>query len=149
MARSPASIRRSSEARISGVAYTNDGTNNGGVTTLYTLDSISDQLMIQNLPNAGSQSHVNPVGMNFSTVIGFDIPPGVDTLVANSGVSSGSGLALLTVGSTIQLYGINLVTGAGTLIGNFLNGITPASGLAIQNTPPGADFNGDCRSDFL
>jgi hypothetical protein len=32
---------------ISGAAYTNDETNNGGVTTLYTLDSISDQLKIQ------------------------------------------------------------------------------------------------------
>src|SRR5262249_30772392 len=46
-------------------------------------------------------------------------------------VPSGSGLALLTVGGMVQLYSINLVTGAGTLIGDFLNGITPASGLAI------------------
>src|SRR5262245_25760771 len=30
---------------ISGVAYTNNETNNGGGTTLYTLDSASDQLM--------------------------------------------------------------------------------------------------------
>jgi Domain of unknown function (DUF4394) len=134
---------------ISGVAYTNDETNNGGVTTLYTLDSSSDQLMIQNPPNAGTQSPVGPVGVNFSTVNGFDIPPGVDTLVAGSGVPSGFGLALLTVGGTIQEYSINLVTGAGTLIGNFLNGTTPASGLAIQNTPPVADFNGDNPSDFL
>src|SRR5262249_8262198 len=46
-------------------------------------------------------------------------------------VPSGSGLALLTVGGMVQLYSINLVTGAGTLIGNFLDGMTPASGLAI------------------
>ncbi len=143
-------------AEISGVAYTNDETNvafNGGVTTLYTLDSLSDQLMIQGGPggpNGGIQIPVGPVGVDFSTVSGFDIPPGVDTLVANSGVPSGSGLALLTVGGgTTQLYSIDLVTGAGTLIGDFLNGITPASGLAILNPPSGADFNIDGRGDIL
>ena len=136
---------------ISGVAYTNDETNNGGVTTLYTLDSFTDQLMIANGPggpNGGIQVPVGPVGVDFSTA-SFDIPPGVDTLVANSGVPSGSGLALLTVGGTIQLYSINLVTGAGTLIGNFLDGITPANGLAIQIAPTGNDFNGDGKSDIL
>src|SRR6266511_2819720 len=143
-------------AEISGVAYTNDETNvafNGGVTTLYTLDSLSDQLMIQGGPggpNGGIQIPVGPVGVDFSTVSGFDIPPGVDTLVANSGVPSGSGLALLTVGGgTTQLYSIDLVTGAGTLIGFFLDGFTPASGLAILNTPSGVDFNIDGRGDIL
>jgi hypothetical protein len=34
-------------SEISGVAYTNNETNNSGVTTLYTLDSLSGQLMIQ------------------------------------------------------------------------------------------------------
>ena len=71
---------------ISGVAYTNDGTN---VTTLYTLDSISDQLMIQGgpggnpNPNGGAQNPVGPVGVgDFSTANGFDIPPGVDSGLA-------------------------------------------------------------------
>jgi hypothetical protein len=143
-------------SQISGVAYTNDETGlafNGGVTTLYTLDSFSDQLMIQGLgsnPNGGMQFAVGPVGVgDFSTANGFDIPPGVDTLVANFGVPSGSGLALLTVGGAVQLYSIDLVTGAGTLIGNFLDGITPASGLAILNPPSGADFNVDGRGDIL
>jgi Domain of unknown function (DUF4394) len=121
-------------SEISGAAYTNNETTNGGVTTLYTLDSFSGQLMIQGLggnPNGGIQSPVGSVGVPFSILNGFDIPPGVDTLVANAPVISGSGLALLTVGGTVELYSINLVTGAGTLIGSFLNGITPASGLAI------------------
>jgi hypothetical protein len=144
-------------SQISGVAYTNDETGlafNGGVTTLYTLDSFSDQLMIQTgpngNPNAGVQSPVGPVGVgDFSTANGFDIPPGVDTLVASSRVPSGSGLALLTVGGAVQLYSIDLVTGHGTLIGNFLDGITPASGLAILNPPSGADFNVDGCGDLL
>ena len=133
---------------IAAAAYTNNEPNILGVTTLYTLDSITDRLMIQNPPNTGAQIVVGPVGVDFDSVNGFDIPPGVDTLVANAGVSSGFGLALLTVGGTTQLYSINLVTGVGTLVGNFLNGAIPASGLAIQNTPRD-DFNGDGKSDIL
>jgi Domain of unknown function (DUF4394)/FG-GAP-like repeat len=136
---------------ITGAAHTNNETNNGGVSTLYTLDSLSNSLMIQGglggtpSPNGGIQTLVGLVGVDFSTANGFDIPPGVDTGVP------GAGLALLTttVGGTTGLYSINLGTGAGTLIGNFLNGTTPANGLAIQNTPPAADFNGDNPSDFL
>jgi hypothetical protein len=136
---------------ISEVAYTNDET--GSVaTTLYSLDSVNDALRIANGPggpNGGTHNVANFVGLDFSDANGFDIPPGVDTSVGNSAVSSGSGLALLTVGGTVQLYGINLVTGAGTLIGNFLNGTTPASGLAILNTPFADDFNDDNSSDIL
>jgi Domain of unknown function (DUF4394) len=98
---------------ISGLAYTNDETNvafNGGVTTLYTLDSFTDELMIQNPPNTGTQIPVGPVGVFFSTAAGFDIPPGVDTLVAGSGVPSGSGLALLTFGGPGQTNFLRLCT---------------------------------------
>jgi uncharacterized protein DUF4394 len=38
---------------ISGVAYTNNETNNSGVTTLYTLDSLTDRLMIQGFLGTG------------------------------------------------------------------------------------------------
>ena len=41
-------------------------------------------------------------------------------------------MALLTVGGVTGLYSIDLVTGAATLVGNFLGGL-PATGLAIQN----------------
>jgi Domain of unknown function (DUF4394) len=145
-------------SEISGVAYTNNETNvafNGGVTTLYTLDSLSDQLMIQGFqgmgggPNGGVQTAVGLVGVDFSTA-SFDIPPGVDTLASGFPVPSGSGLALLTFGGgTTQLWSIDLVTGFGTPIGDFLDGITPASGLAILNPPSGADFNIDGRGDIL
>src|SRR5215203_2134306 len=89
-------------AAISGAAYSNNqpGTT---VTTLYTLDSISDQLMIQN-GNTGMQT---AAGVNASV---------------NSGLASGSGMALLTVGGLVGLYNVNLVTGAATLLGSFLGG---------------------------
>ena len=118
---------------ISGVAYTNNQPQNGGITTLYTLDSSADVLNIQNPPNAGIQNLVGPTGVDFSAVGGFDIVAGVNAAASGSPVASGTGMALLTVGGTTGLYNINLVTGAATFVGNFLNGITPVNGFAIQN----------------
>jgi hypothetical protein len=116
---------------ISGVAYTNIQPDGGTLTVLYALDSITDFLTIQNPPNAGMQNPVGPTGVNFSNANGFDIPAGV-----NAPFVSGTGYALLTVG-TVGLYSVNLVNGAATLVGNFLDGITPASGLAIENPAAG------------
>ncbi len=118
---------------VSGVAYTNNQPQNGGITTLYTLDSTADVLNIQNPPNAGVQNLVGPTGVDFSVVGGFDIVAGVNAAASGSPVASGSGMALLNVGGTVGLYSIDLVTGAATFVGNFLNGITPVNGFAIQN----------------
>ena len=120
------------DSAISGAAFTNNEPN-ANATTLYTLDSIFDRLQIQNPPNLGSQTVPVVTTVDISTVNGFDIPAGVDVTTSNSVVSSGSGLALLTVDGAIGLYSIDLVTGVATRVGNFLNGTTPASGFAIQN----------------
>ena len=119
----------------SGNAYTNNQPN-VTATTLYTLDSSTDQLLIQNPPNAGTQTNPITVTLNgnpldFSSSNGFDILAGVNVTTSNS-QASGSGLALLTVGGTTGLYGVDLTTGAATRIGDFLDGATPVSGLAIQ-----------------
>ena len=77
---------------VSGVAYTNNQPQNGGITTLYTLDSTADVLNIQNPPNAGVQNLVGPTGVDFSVANGFDIPVGVNAPALNSPVASGSGV---------------------------------------------------------
>ncbi|MEJ5385488.1 MAG: DUF4394 domain-containing protein [Fimbriimonadales bacterium] len=57
---------------IVGSAYTNnfDGTT---ATVLYNIDARQDVLVIQNPPNAGGLVTVGSLGMNVSTVLGFDI----------------------------------------------------------------------------
>src|SRR5215213_727778 len=132
-------------AAISGVAYTNNQPVTT-VTTLYTLDSITDQLMIQN-GNQGTQTPVGPTGVDFSNANGFDIAAGVNATV-NSGVASGFGSALLTVGGVVGLYTINLATGAATLVGPFL-GPNPVNGFTLQNEGVPFDFNGDRKADIL
>jgi hypothetical protein len=57
---------------IVGSAYTNnfDGATS---TILYNIDARQNVLVIQNPPNAGGLVTVGPLGMNVSTVLGFDI----------------------------------------------------------------------------
>jgi hypothetical protein len=138
---------------ITGAAYTNNhpSLTVGGPTTLYVLDSAGDFLNIQSNPNGGVQMPVGPTGVDFTLVNGFDIPAGVNAPASNVGVT-GPGFALLTVGGITGFYSINLLTGAATLIGTFLNGATQASGLSLQLDFTGInrdDFNGDARADIF
>ena len=121
---------------VSGVAYTNNQPDNGNITTLYALDALSDFLNVQNPPNGGVQIPVGPLGVDFSNANGFDIPRGVDA-PANNTVTSGTGYALLTVAGTVGLYGVDLLSGGATLVGTFLDGVTPTGGFAIQNSSAG------------
>ena len=121
---------------VSGVAYTNNQPDNGNITTLYALDALSDFLNVQNPPNGGTQIPVGPLGVDFSNANGFDIPRGVDA-PANNAVTSGTGYALLTVAGTVGLYGVDLLSGGATLVGTFLDGVTPTGGFAIQNNSAG------------
>lgn len=92
---------------IVGSAYTNNF-NGATATTLYDIDSNLDALVIQNPPNDGKLNTVGPLGVDTSDSVGFDI----------STVDGSAFAAMTPTGSTVSnLYRINLVTGAATLIG--------------------------------
>ena len=123
----------------SGTAYTNafGQTLVVGVTTLYTLDAATDQLSIQNPPNAGTQTGsvtvtLGGATLDFTDVSGFDIPAGV-RVGASSNVATGSGFAILTVGGASKLYTIDLTNGVAKLVGAAaanLSGLTLGDGSA-------------------
>jgi hypothetical protein len=87
---------------ISAAAYTN---NFAGATStvLYDIDANTDMLYRQDPPNAGTLVSVGALGVNVTGVNGFDI-----------GGTSGTGFAVLAVGTTASVYTINLTTGAAT-----------------------------------
>src|SRR5688572_30996347 len=114
-----------------GTSYTNNQPN-AIATTLYTIDSASDTLYLQNA-GTSTTTAVGAVGFDFTRLNGFDIPAGVNVATSGTPVVTGSAFAILNVGGTTGLYSINLVTGAGTFIGNVGSGATPVQGLAIQN----------------
>ena len=122
---------------LDGVAYTNNQPNNGAITTLYTLDAASNARYIQNPPNAGTQTlgatlTLNGNPLDFTSVSGFDILPGVNAAVSNAPVTTGAGFAALSVGGVTSLYSINLVNGVTVQIATIGNGTSAVQGLAVQ-----------------
>ena len=104
-------------------AYTNNQPNNGGITTLYTLDAATNSLFIQTPPNAGTQTLGQTVTLggnplDFSQA-SFDIAPGVNAAASSTAVTSGLGYFVAKVGgATSLLYSVNLVNAQATLLGD-------------------------------
>jgi len=91
-------------------------------TTLYDIDTNNDTLLIQNPPNNGTVTTVGVgLGVDMVDLVGFDI-----TMVGTTNFAYATAL----VAGNINLYSIDLVTGAATLIGG-LNGNFQAIGIAI------------------
>ncbi|UOG77115.1 DUF4394 domain-containing protein [Hymenobacter tibetensis] len=87
---------------VTAAAYTNNFAG-ATATVLYDIDSNTDILYRQDPPNAGTLVSVGPLGVNTTGVNGFDI-----------GGTSGTGFAVLTVGTTASVYTINLTSGTAT-----------------------------------
>ena len=109
---------------VQGAAYTNNRPNNGGITTLYTLDATTNALFIQNPPNAGTQTAgltvtiLNVAVLDFTAVSGFDIAPGVNVASSNAAVTAGVGIAVLKTATGSLLYTLDLATGVAVPRGN-------------------------------
>lgn len=116
-----------------GTAYTNSEPNNGGITTQYTIDENTDQLFIQNPPNAGGLSLGQMLSPTVETVLGLDIAPGINAPAANQPVAAGSAHLLFkpTASAAESLALVDLTSGT---ISNIvaINGATGARGLALQ-----------------
>jgi hypothetical protein len=111
---------------IVGSAYTNNFSG-ATVTTLYGIDAVNDQLVLQGglngtpSPNGGAITVVGALGVDTSTAVGFDITG-----------SDGVAYAALTVAGASNLYRLNLATGAATLIGTIGTG-AEIRGLAVAS----------------
>lgn len=91
-------------------AYTNNDNDPMTGTTLFTIDSNTNMLNIQNPPNNGTQVPVGALGGDFTALAGMDI--------FTSG-SNNFAYAALQVNGTqgSNLYTVDLLTGAATLVG--------------------------------
>jgi hypothetical protein len=126
---------------VTAAAYTNNfHTVTGGITTLYTLDDVTNSLFIQNPPNNGTQTNqkqitVNGSPLDFTGVNGFDITADGAMVAASSASSFGYGWAALTVGGTTRLYRIHLSDGKAVLQGQIGSGSTPLAGFTLACEP--------------
>ena len=92
---------------VTGSAYTNSFANTAS-TTLFAIDAVTDTLYTQAPPNNGTLSLPVALGVDASSVSGFDIDAVTNT-----------GYAVFTVGGVRNLYSINLTatSNAATAIG--------------------------------
>ncbi|TDV57799.1 DUF4394 domain-containing protein [Actinophytocola oryzae] len=106
---------------VTGAAYTNNDLNADTATTLFDVNTLLDQVVIQSPPNAGSLAATGALTVDAGLHAGFDIYS--DTVngktVANFGFA-----ALVTPDNKANLYDVNLLTGTVTRIGTFPLSIT-------------------------
>lgn len=101
-------------------AYT-DSIQGAGTATLYVVDTGSDRLSMVSAPNSGTLTDIGPLGVDVTSLAGFDID-GRDNVA----------YAVVNNGSVSELHTINLATGAlsaslGNITGGGLRGMTRAT----------------------
>jgi hypothetical protein len=101
---------------ITAAAYTNNDLNPGTATTLFGLNTSTDQVVIQSPANNGTTAPTGAFGADIGPNAGFDIYSDL----TGGKTTSVSGFAVATPpGGASTLYGVNLLTGAATSIGAF------------------------------
>lgn len=111
-------------------AYTNNFAG-ATTTTLYDIDSVSGQLLVQNPPNNGVLTATGPLGVGLTSDVGFDIS-------GFSGVAYGSFIQPGTPSNIARLYTIDLISGGANLVGQIGTGLF-VTDISVQPVPePGS-----------
>ena len=114
--------------RVVASAYINNDTNPATATVLYGIDVARDVLVTQNPPNAGVLNTVGALGVEATSVAGFDV-------AGSDGVAYAALVPAGQPGNSARasLYTIDLTTGAATLVGK-IGGPKPLTSLATLGT---------------
>jgi len=100
---------------VSGAAYTNNDLQPNTATTLFDINAMSDQVVIQSPPASGALTPTGSLGVDAGSWVGFDI---YSTLVGGVTVNNRA-FASLVVGGKYGFYQINPLTGAAKRVGKF------------------------------
>ena len=110
---------------VAGVGYTNNDADAGTGTTLFDIDTLNDQAVIQLPPNNGALTPTGKLGVDAGTDVGFDIWSDVDA----GTTTAVRAFATITTDAS-RLYEVNLLTGKAKVAGRFRNS-QQVIGLAI------------------
>lgn len=116
---------------VRAVAYTNSDNDPATATELYGIDSELGVLVEQDPPNMGVLNTVGSLGLSDNPLVaGFDIfGASNDAFFATSAEPAFGALAALDA----ELYGIDLDSGAASLIGTIGDGSAVITGLAVSD----------------
>jgi hypothetical protein len=111
----PAPVNINPATGVTGAAYTNNDLGDTTGTTLFDIDTVRNQVVIQSPPGQGALVAVGSLTVDPDVPVGFDIYTDLrDGIAVNN-----RGFASLVVGSVTGLYRVILLTGQAILIGNF------------------------------
>jgi hypothetical protein len=115
-----------SSTGVTAVAYTNNDLHPDTATTLFDLNTITDQVVIQSPANNGLLAPTGKLGPDATSKAGFDILADLSNgkTVSNSGFA-----ALISPSGTATFYTVELLTGMATAVGDFP---LPISDITIQ-----------------
>jgi hypothetical protein len=113
---------------VTAPAYTNNDLNAETVTTLFDINTTTDQVVIQSPANNGTLAATGALGFDALTPAGLDI---FTTLSNGKAVSAQAFASLTPYGGDNGLYSINLLTGAAAPLGDFP---LPARDIALSLT---------------
>jgi hypothetical protein len=103
---------------VAGAAYTNNDLDPNTATTLFDLDTVADQIVVQSPANAGALAPTGKLLVDAGPVAGFDIYSR-NALGATQG---NHGFASISVLGRYSLYKVSLLTGTASRIGSFRSG---------------------------
>jgi Domain of unknown function (DUF4394) len=113
-------------AGVTGAAYTNNDLDANTVTTLFDIDTVNDNVVVQSPANAGLLAPAGKLQVDAGTSVGFDIYSR-----NRFGVTQGNtGYATVSVLGRYSLFQVNLLTGKASRIGGF-RADTQVTDLAI------------------
>jgi Domain of unknown function (DUF4394) len=112
---------------VTGAGYTNNDNDPNTGTTLFDLDSMLDQAVIQSPANSGQLVATGKLGVDTGSAIGFDVFSALrkDTTVSVRAFAS------LTVDGRARFYRVNLLQGRAAPVGTFSTR-NQVTGIAIQ-----------------
>lgn len=114
-------------AGVTGAAYTNNDLNADTATTLFDLNTMTDQIVVQSPANNGTLAPTGKLFVDASGDAGFDI---YSTLSKGASVGNAA-FATLKVEGRYRLFRIDLLTGRAANLGAFPQR-TQVSDIAIQ-----------------
>jgi len=100
---------------VTGAAYTNNDVDANTGTTLFDIDTVNDQVVLQSPANSGQLVPTGKLGVDAASAAGFDIYSALDGGVSVHNVA----FATLTVNGTSGFYDVDLLTGQAILIRKF------------------------------
>ena len=100
---------------VTAAAYTNNDLDPGTATTLFDIDSVRNQVVVQSPANSGALAPTGLLTVDPDSTIGFDIYTELQGGVA----MTNTGYASLVVDGVTGFYRVNILTGKATLVGEF------------------------------